>query len=94
DVIGPLLEALDPVGRGRAEGTLDRWAEEGDPWLGRAAILAPLRALRAGGADWNRFEKRAHTVGRGTPAAEAVTQVLNDLALRRPELVFRPATDR
>lgn len=59
DVIGPLLDGLDPTSRARAEKALDRWAGEDDVWLRRAALLAPLRALRAGGGNWAAFERHA-----------------------------------
>ncbi|HSN36475.1 MAG TPA: DNA alkylation repair protein, partial [Arthrobacter sp.] len=51
DVVGPLVEGLDVVGRVRADSVLDRWAQDPDVWLRRAALLSPLRALRAGAGD-------------------------------------------
>jgi hypothetical protein len=40
DVIRPLLESLAGVGRARADTVLDRWRDDGDEWLRRAAALA------------------------------------------------------
>lgn len=93
DVVGPLMERLDAQGRARANAVLDRWAGEPDVWLRRAALMAPLRALRAGG-DWDRFARRARTVlaevagtgEDGSAAGEAVRMVLDELAKSRPEL--------
>jgi 3-methyladenine DNA glycosylase AlkD len=51
DVVGPLIQGLSDQSRARAESILDRWAREPDPWLRRAAILAPLRAVRAASID-------------------------------------------
>lgn len=43
DVVGPLVERLDAPGRARADGVLDRWAGDGDPWLRRASLLTRRR---------------------------------------------------
>ncbi|MBC7443116.1 MAG: DNA alkylation repair protein [Ramlibacter sp.] len=40
DVVRPLMERLDAPGRGRANSVLHRWADDGDRWLRRAALLA------------------------------------------------------
>jgi hypothetical protein len=52
DVIAPLLAALDPVGKRRADAVLDRWAHGGDPWLHRASVEArsPKHARNAFGS--------------------------------------------
>ncbi|CAH0189878.1 hypothetical protein SRABI83_01638 [Arthrobacter sp. Bi83] len=94
DVVGPLMEGLDAQGRGRADAVLDRWAEESDVWLRRAALLAPLRALRRGRGDWDRFSSQARTIleepaGDGPEcraAREAISFVLDEVAKSRPEL--------
>jgi DNA alkylation repair enzyme len=94
DVIGPLLEALGEKSRMRTEKALDRWASDDDVWVRRAALLAPLRALRAGRGDWTRFERHASTALADPPGAgqdlgivrEAVSFVLADLTKHRPEL--------
>ncbi|MCG2623733.1 DNA alkylation repair protein [Arthrobacter sp. I2-34] len=78
DVIGPLVEALQPRDRARAETILDRWAQDRDIWLRRAVLLSPLRALRTGGGDWDRLVRRAKGMLAQSPddAGEAVREVL------------------
>ncbi|MET3921604.1 DNA alkylation repair protein [Arthrobacter sp. UYEF20] len=100
DVVGPLVSGLDLLGRVRADSVLDRWAREPDVWLRRAALLSPLRALRAGGGDWRKFVGLAkaalavspeHDADADTDAdllREAVAVVLDDVAKHRPELEF------
>ncbi|MEV8147471.1 DNA alkylation repair protein [Arthrobacter sp. NPDC080073] len=96
DVIGPLLAGLEGQAKMRAASVMDRWVRERDAWLCRAALMSPLRALRAGGGDWDAFVGHA-TAGldaareMGTEAEvvrEAVSIVLNEVAKRRPELRF------
>ncbi|HXF01674.1 MAG TPA: DNA alkylation repair protein [Arthrobacter sp.] len=58
DVVGPLIDGLTDQSRVRAESILDRWAREPDPWLRRAAILAPLRTVRAAGVEAERAVRR------------------------------------
>ncbi|MEN8582114.1 DNA alkylation repair protein [Burkholderia sp. RS01] len=94
DVVGPLMERLDAQARARADAVLDRWAGEPDAWLRRAALMAPLRALRAGGGDWDGFARRARTVMAGatdtgpdgSAASEVIRVVLDEVAKGRPEL--------
>ena len=62
DVVGPLVDGLDILGRVRADSVLDRWVREPDAWLRRAALLSPLLALRAGAGDWDRFVRHARAV--------------------------------
>ncbi|AOT04822.1 DNA alkylation repair protein [Arthrobacter sp. U41] len=62
DVVGPLIAGLDAVGRVRADSVLDRWVRDPDGWLRRAALLSPLRELRAGAGDWSRFVRRARAL--------------------------------
>ena len=96
DVVGPLVSGLDLLGRVRADSVLDRWAREQDVWLRRAALLSPLRELRAGGGDWRSFVRRARLalaqpVEQDREIAlirEAVAVVLDDVAKHRPELEF------
>ncbi|MET1065787.1 MAG: DNA alkylation repair protein [Arthrobacter sp.] len=98
DVVGPLIAGLDVVGRARGDGVLDRWARDPDGWLRRAALLCPLRELRAGAGDWPRFVRQARSVlaeprsnlsaDDGAIAAEAVSHVLAEMAKYRPELEF------
>jgi DNA alkylation repair enzyme len=96
DVVGPLVSGLDLLGRVRADSVLDRWAREPDVWLRRAALLSPLRELRAGGGDWRAFVRHAR-LALAQPAEqdreialikEAVAVVLDDVAKHRPELEF------
>lgn len=100
DVVGPLIAGLDVVARVRADSVLDRWVRDPDNWLRRAALLSPLRELRAGAGDWPRFVRHARFVlgespqteqpagdGGGT-AAEAVSRVLSEMARHRPGLEF------
>ena len=101
DVVGPLVDGLDILGRVRADSVLDRWVREPDAWLRRAAVLSPLLALRAGAGDWDRFVRHARAVldesarrfGSADAAAtrEAVSRVLAEVAKTRPELQFTPA---
>jgi hypothetical protein len=92
DVVGPLLDGLAGQARMRAGAVLDRWAGDPDIWLRRAALLAPLRALRTGDGDWDGFVRRARTVADlpstpdSSPDREAITAVLEAVAERRPEL--------
>jgi 3-methyladenine DNA glycosylase AlkD len=95
DVVGPLVERLGGKARGRADAVLDRWAGDPDVWLRRASLLAPLRALRSGGGDWDDFVRRARiaagvlpetTTADSSPDREAVAAVLDAVAERRPEL--------
>ncbi|MFC7849825.1 DNA alkylation repair protein [Arthrobacter sp. NPDC057388] len=96
DVVGPLVEGLAGQPRMRADTVLDRWAGDPDVWLRRASLIAPLRALKAGGGDWDAFVRRARIVADlspgqgggsdGGPDQEAMTTVLEAVAERRPEL--------
>ncbi|MCP2030970.1 3-methyladenine DNA glycosylase AlkD [Okibacterium sp. HSC-33S16] len=74
DVVGPMLERLDDTGRLRASAALDRWLTENNVWLRRAAILAPLRALRSGNGDPDRFARQA----RALLAEPYVSDVVNE----------------
>jgi hypothetical protein len=101
DVVGPLVDGLDVVGRVRADSVLDRWVREPDAWLRRAALLSPLLALRAGEGDWDRFVRHTRAVLGEDPATltsdadadaaavrDAVTRVMAEMAKKRPELQF------
>jgi len=90
DVVGPMVESLAGRARLRAEAALDRWAAD-DPSLRRAAVLAPLRALRSGGGDWDAFLHRcsvATSGGVGGEMASAIRQMVAELSTVRPELHF------
>ena len=88
DVIGPLVERLDDTGRARAYVALDRWATENNVWLRRAAILSPLRALRGGTGDPDRFARQARAVLAEPYSSdivdEAIDTVLEALAKQQP----------
>jgi hypothetical protein len=98
DVIGPLIEGLDARRRVRADAVLDRWAEDDDVWLRRAVVLSPLRALRKGGGDWDRFARRAKILVKQSEDAgaeaevvrEAGALVLAEVSKTRPELQLPP----
>ncbi|WP_022885033.1 DNA alkylation repair protein [Glaciibacter superstes] len=92
DVIGPVLELLDSVSQVRANVILDRWAMSDDAWLRRAALLSPLRALRAGDGAWAAFARRAKMTLEKPPedepdvALSAIRFMTGELANTRPEL--------
>lgn len=100
DVVGPLIARLEGHSRSRAEAVLERWLQDPDPWLRRAALLAPLREIRAGRGDWDSFVRRAKkslasgadsregSDGPGALVPEAVTRILDEARRTRPELNF------
>jgi 3-methyladenine DNA glycosylase AlkD len=90
DVAGPLLDRLERYDGDLVDGVLDRWASDGDVWVRRSALLAHLRALRAGGGDWGRFARYADGMlaDREFWIRKAIGWVLRDTARRRPDLVF------
>ncbi|MFU8947371.1 DNA alkylation repair protein [Mycetocola zhadangensis] len=77
DVVGPLIERLDDTGRNRAFVALDRWIGENNVWLRRAAILAPLRSLRAGTGDPDRFARAARTLLAEPYSSEIVSEAID-----------------
>lgn len=77
DVVGPMIEQLDDAGRGRASSALDRWISENNVWLRRAAILAPLRALRSGAGDPDRFARQARTLLAEPYASDVVSEAID-----------------
>jgi hypothetical protein len=77
DVVGPLIEQLDDTGRARSYVALDRWIGENNVWLRRAAILAPLRALRSGKGDPERFSRSARAVLAEPYASEIVSEAID-----------------
>jgi hypothetical protein len=87
DVVGPLIHGLTDQSRVRAESILDRWAREPDPWLRRAAILAPLRAVRAAGIDADgalRRTRAAADTDDSDLVREAVALLRSELAKSDP----------
>jgi hypothetical protein len=86
DVIGPLRESLDRRDQVRADRALDRWARD-DVWLARAALLSPLRALRAGTGDWPGFTRRAALGGWNSSVVdEVINRVRAEVGALRPDL--------
>lgn len=93
-VMGPLAEkypAVLPV--------LDRWAEDDDFWLRRAALLALLVPLRNGDGDFERFSRYAEAMldDKEFFVRKAIGWVLRDTGKKRPDLVFewlRPRASR
>ena len=91
DVVGPLAARLAGPERAHAEEVLDRWASSSDPWLRRAALLAPLRELRSRDNDGDAFLRRARLVlGKNDddgPVRGALDVLNTELGKRRPELL-------
>jgi len=93
--VGAIVET-DPD---RARPTLDRWAENDNFWLRRAALLAYLVALREGRGDWDQFAAYADAMLTDSEffVRKAIGWILRDTARKRPELVrdwLAPRTDR
>lgn len=93
-VAGPLVARHPELGA-----TLDRWAEDGDFWIRRSALLALLGPLRAGRGDFTRFARYADAMleEREFFVRKAIGWVLRETGKRRPELVaawLAPRTGR
>jgi len=84
-VAGPLVERCPQL-----TATLDRWAQDGDFWVRRSALLALLGALRRGEGDFERFGRYADAMldEREFFIRKAIGWVLRATARRRPDLVF------
>lgn len=69
---------------------LDRWAEDDDFWVRRAALLAHLGPLRRGDGDFDRFARYADAMlgDQEFFVRKAIGWVLRDTARKRPDLVF------
>lgn len=91
DVVGPLAARLTGLERFHADEVLDRWASSGDPWLRRAALLAPLRELRSGGGDGDAFLRRARLALQKNdddgPVRGALPVLHAELGKRQPQLL-------
>jgi 3-methyladenine DNA glycosylase AlkD len=85
DVAGRLVERSPELGV-----VLDRWVADGDFWVRRAALLALLRPLRAGGGDFDRFGRYADRLldEHEFFIRKAIGWLLRDTAKRRPDVVF------
>jgi 3-methyladenine DNA glycosylase AlkD len=84
-ITGPLVERspeLLPV--------LDRWAEDGDFWLRRSAMLALLRPLRRGRGDFRRFTRYAERMleDREFFIRKAIGWVLRETGKPHPDAVY------
>jgi len=83
-VMGRLVERYPGLGR-----TLDRLARDDDCWIRRAALLALLLGLRAGGGDFERFGRYADAMleEREFFIRKAIGWVLRETARKQPEVV-------
>jgi 3-methyladenine DNA glycosylase AlkD len=84
-VVGPLVER-EP---GAAD-VLDRWADDGDFWIRRSALLALLVPLRRGEGDFARFCRYADAMldEKEFFVRKAIGWVLRDTARKRPTMVY------
>jgi 3-methyladenine DNA glycosylase AlkD len=84
-VAGPLVEDHPELGP-----TLDRWAEDPDFWVRRAALLALLKPLRRGEGDFDRFGRYADAMleEREFFIRKAIGWVLREVSKKRPKLVY------
>lgn len=92
DVVGPLAVRLAGPESVHAEEVLDRWASSSDPWLRRAALLAPLRRVRSAAENDDAFLRRARLAlakydDDGGPVRDALDVLTAELGKRRPELL-------
>jgi 3-methyladenine DNA glycosylase AlkD len=86
-VVGPVIARAPAAVRRR---TLRTWARDPDFWMRRAALLAQLDELRAGGGDFPLFAELAAPL---LPEKEffirkAIGWVLREVGHRRPQLAF------
>ena len=86
NVVGRLADHHRELGS-----VLDRWADDGDFWIRRSALLALLGALRRGDGDFDRFSRYADAMldEREFFIRKAIGWVLRDTAKKRPDLVYR-----
>jgi 3-methyladenine DNA glycosylase AlkD len=91
---GPLVERYPEL-----TADLDRWAEDADFWVRRAAMLALMLPLRRGKGDWKRFARYADVMleEREFFIRKAIGWVLREVSKKSPERVrdfVAPRTDR
>jgi 3-methyladenine DNA glycosylase AlkD len=84
-VAGPLVERREEL-----TVVLDRWAQDQDFWVRRAALLALLGGLRRGEGDFERFSRYADTMldDKEFFLRKAIGWVLRETAKKRPSLVY------
>jgi 3-methyladenine DNA glycosylase AlkD len=84
-ITGPLLQRSPELAW-----TLDRWAEDQDFWVRRAAMLALLLPLRHGQGDFLRFARYADAMlaEREFFIRKAIGWVLRETGKRQPDLVY------
>jgi 3-methyladenine DNA glycosylase AlkD len=83
-VAGGLVERFPELGD-----TLDRWAQDGNFWVRRAAMLALLLPLRGGAGAFERFARYADAMLEEKEffIRKAIGWVLREVSKKRPELV-------
>lgn len=91
NLVGGLLER-DP----QITVTLDRWAEDEDFWIRRAALLALLPGLRRGEGDWPRFQRYADSMLEEKEffIRKAIGWILRETSKKRPERVIEYVRSR
>jgi 3-methyladenine DNA glycosylase AlkD len=85
-----LVDNLAPFVVGKlAKAELDRWASHDDFWVRRAALLALLLPLRAGGGDWERFTRYADAMleEREFFIRKAIGWILREASRKTPDRV-------
>jgi 3-methyladenine DNA glycosylase AlkD len=84
-ITGPLVERSSDLNR-----ALDRWAEDDDFWLRRAAMLALLRPLRRGRGGFRRFARYAERMleDREFFIRKAIGWVLRETGKAQPDTVY------
>jgi 3-methyladenine DNA glycosylase AlkD len=84
-VTGPVVQNHPP-----AAAILDRWSEDDDFWIRRAAMLALLKPLRSGAGDFERFARYADAMleEREFFIRKAIGWVLRETSKQDPEIVY------
>jgi 3-methyladenine DNA glycosylase AlkD len=83
-ITGPLVERFPELNQ-----VLDRWAEDDDFWVRRAAMLVLLRPLRRGGGDFRRFARYAERMleDREFFIRKSIGWVLRETGKQQPDTV-------
>src|SRR5579871_2286834 len=84
-VVAPLVQRHPDLAA-----TLDAWATDPDFWVRRAALLALLPSLRAGGGEFERFCAYAEAMldEREFFIRKAIGWILREISKQRPALVY------